>query len=137
VDGPVTNRIVNPEDLPEPKGYAHAVVSGPGTLVHLGGQTGHQADGSLSEDDLVAQFDQACANVIIALRAAGGGPEDLVQLVIFATDLEDYRARRKELGEAYRRHFGTHYPAMALLGTTALVDPRALVELVGTAVIPG
>jgi enamine deaminase RidA (YjgF/YER057c/UK114 family) len=140
VDRPVTDtphRIVRPEGLVEPKGFAHALVAAPGRTVYLGGQTGHRQDGSLAGDDLVAQFDQACANVVRALEAGGAKPEHLVQLFIFATDLDDYRSRLRELGEAYRRHLGKHYPATALLGTTELFDTDAKVELVGTAVIPG
>lgn len=130
------HRIVNPDGLADPKGFAHALVSKKGTTIYLGGQTGHGADGSLVGDDLVTQFDQACANLVTALRAAGGEPEHLAQVLIFATDLGEYRSRLKDLGEAYRRHLGKHYPAMALLGATELFDRRAKVELVGVAVVP-
>jgi enamine deaminase RidA (YjgF/YER057c/UK114 family) len=130
------HRIVNPDGLPAPKGFAHAVVPENGTTIYLGGQTGHRADGALAGEDLVTQFEQACANVVTALKSAGGGPEHLVRLVIHATDVAEYRNRLTELGRAYRRHFGAHYPALALLGTTALFDPDAKVELIGVAVIP-
>ena len=129
------HRLVNPDGLPPPVGYAHAAVAEGGRSVFLGGQAGHRADGTLPEG-LVEQFDQACANVAEALRAAGGSPEHLVSLQIFATDLEAYRAALPDLGRAYRRHFGKHYPAISLLGTTGLMDAAARVELVGVAVIP-
>ena len=132
-DGP--HRNVNPDTLPRPSGYAHATVASSGTTGYLGGQAGHRPDGSIAED-LVEQFDQACANVVEALRAAGGEPEHLVQLLIFATDLGEYRGRLRDLGGAWRRHFGKHYPSMALLGTTELFDAEARVELVGVAVVP-
>jgi enamine deaminase RidA (YjgF/YER057c/UK114 family) len=128
------HRQVNPDSLPPPSGYAHATVAGPGTAVYLGGQAGHRPDGSIASD-LVEQFDQACANVLEALRAAGGRPEHLVHLVIYATDVGAYRGRLRELGEAWRGRFGKHYPAMALIGTTELFDPEALIELVGVAVV--
>jgi enamine deaminase RidA (YjgF/YER057c/UK114 family) len=136
MERPVSHEIVNPEGLAEPAGFAHAVIPDAGRTVYLGGQTGHRADGSLAGEDLVTQFDQACANVVTAIRAAGGQPEHLVQLLIFATDVPEYRSLMKDLGEAYRGHFGKHYPAVALLGTTELFDPPAKVELVGVAVIP-
>jgi enamine deaminase RidA (YjgF/YER057c/UK114 family) len=135
---PVTgtpHRLINPETLPPPVGYSNAVVAASGTVVFLGGQTGHGADGSIP-DGLVEQFDRACANVAEAVRAAGGAPEHLVQLLIFVTDMGEYRSRLRELGEAYRRHLGRHFPAMALLGTTELFDPKARVELLGVAVVP-
>lgn len=129
------HRQVNPDSLPPPSGYAHATVAASGTAVYLGGQAGHRPDGSIASD-LVEQFDQACANILEALRAAGGEPEHLVQLMIYATDVGAYRARLRELGRAWRGRFGKHYPAMALIGTTELFDPQARVELVGVAVIP-
>jgi enamine deaminase RidA (YjgF/YER057c/UK114 family) len=129
------HRLVNPETLPPPTGFSHAAVPADGRTVYLGGQAGHRPDGSIP-DDLAEQFDRACANVVEALGAAGGRPGDLVSLQIFATDLGEYRGQLKELGEAWRRHFGKHYPAMALLGATELFDARARVELVGVAVIP-
>ncbi|MGH2662551.1 MAG: RidA family protein [Actinomycetota bacterium] len=138
MDRPVTgpHEVVNPESLPPPKGFTHAVVAKGGRTVYLGGQAGHRADGTLAGDDLVGQFDQACANVVTALKSAGAGPDHLVQLLIFVTDVDAYREGLGPIGEAYRKHFGKHYPAMALLGTTELLDPGAKVELVGVAIIP-
>jgi enamine deaminase RidA (YjgF/YER057c/UK114 family) len=135
MDGPVSHEIFNPDTLSEPKGFAHALRAAEGRLVFLGGQTGHDAAGTI-EADLVAQFDRACWNVVEAMRAAGAEPEHLAWLQIFVTDVREYRARLRELGEAYRSHLGKHYPAMALLGTTELFDPRARIELVGVAVVP-
>jgi enamine deaminase RidA (YjgF/YER057c/UK114 family) len=122
------HRIVNPPELPQPSGYAHAVVAAPGRTVYLGGQTG--AGHTLAE-----QFDAAAASLVTALRAAGGEPDDLVSLVVYATDVDEYRAAMKELGGVWRRHFGHRYPAMALVGVSALVDPDARIELMGVAVV--
>ncbi|HEX2032176.1 MAG TPA: RidA family protein [Actinomycetota bacterium] len=130
------HRLVNPDTLPPPVGYAHAVVAAPGRVVALAGQAGHRSDGSLPDSGLVPQFEQAAANVAEALRAAGGRPEHLVQLLIFTTDIEGYRSSLRDVGAAYRTHFGKHYPAMALVGVTELFDAAAVVELVGLAVIP-
>jgi len=130
------HRIVNPDGLLPAVGFAHAVVAAPGRLVQLGGQTGHHADGSLP-DGLVAQFEQAVRNLAVALDAAGAAPADLTALSIYVTDMPGYRAALGDLGVAYRRHLGRHYPAIALLGVASLFDPDALVELVATAVVPG
>jgi enamine deaminase RidA (YjgF/YER057c/UK114 family) len=120
--------IVNPPELPEPVGYAHAVVAG--GAVYLGGQIGEGAT-------LVEQFDSAASRVVTALRAAGGKPDDLVSVVIYTTEMDEYRAALTELGELWRTHFGRHYPAMALLGVDSLLDPDAKVELMGVAVVDG
>jgi enamine deaminase RidA (YjgF/YER057c/UK114 family) len=130
LDRPVSgeHRIVNPPELGEPSGYAHAVVAAPGRTVYLGGQTG-------TGDTVAAQFDAAAASLVTALRAAGGEPDDLVSLIVYATDVDEYRAALKELGGVWRRHFGRRYPAMALVGVSALVDPDARIELMGVAVV--
>jgi enamine deaminase RidA (YjgF/YER057c/UK114 family) len=120
--------IVNPPELPEPSGYAHAVVAR-GT-VHLAGQIGEGAT-------LVEQFDSAAAKVVTALRAAGSEPEHLVSLVVYTTAMDEYRASRAELAEVWQRHFGRRYPAMALVGVSELVEPDAKVELMGVAVVDG
>jgi enamine deaminase RidA (YjgF/YER057c/UK114 family) len=118
--------IVNPPGLPEPVGYAHAVVAG--GAVYLGGQIGEG-------ETVVEQFDSAAGKVVTALRAAGGEPEHLVSLVVYTTDVDEYRASLRELGEVWRRHFGRRYPAMALVGVTALLEPAAKIELMGVAVV--
>ncbi|MBD0329995.1 MAG: RidA family protein [Thermoleophilia bacterium] len=125
----MTHRIVDVPELEEPVGFAHAIVAVPGRTVYLGGQIGEG-------DTLVAQFDAAAARVVAALRAAGGAPDDLVSLVVYATDIDEYRASLRELGEVWRRHFGRRYPAMALVGVSRLFEPEARIELMGVAVVP-
>lgn len=70
----MSGRLVNPPELPEPRGSSHAVVAG--NTVYLAGQIG---DG----ETLADQFDAAAANLLTALKAAGGGPDDLVSLQLF------------------------------------------------------
>jgi enamine deaminase RidA (YjgF/YER057c/UK114 family) len=125
----MTHRIVTVPGLAEPIGFAHAVVAAPGRTVYLGGQIG-------AGETVVDQFDAAAANLVAALRAARGEPDDLVSLVVYATDVDEYRASLRELGEVWRRHFGRRYPAMALVGASALFDPEARIELMGVAVVP-
>ena len=130
MEGAVTpHRIVNPEALAPPAGFAHAVVAAPGRTVYLGGQIG---DGATVAD----QFAAAAANVVTALRGAGAEPQHLVSLTIFVTDVDSYRKALDPIGASYRKHFGKHYPAMALFEVSRLFEPGALVELVGVAVVP-
>lgn len=128
--------LINPAGLAPPVGYTHVVVPAPGRTVYLGGQAALDADGRVVGETLVEQFDRACAGVAEALRAAGARPEHLVSLQIFTTDAAEYRRALRELGEAYRRHLGPHYPAMILVEVTGLFDPGLKVELLGVAVIP-
>ena len=132
----MTNEIVTAPGLAPPVGYAHAVVAAAGgRTVHLGGQTALGPDGAIRGTTLAEQFDVAAGNVVAALRAAGGEPEQLVQMLVFVTDVSEYKASLAELGAIWKRHFGRRYPAMGLFGVTALFDEAARVELVATAVI--
>jgi enamine deaminase RidA (YjgF/YER057c/UK114 family) len=130
------HEIVTPPELAKPVGFAHAVRAAPGCTVYLGGQTAQDADGVIAGATLPSQFDHAAANLLTALRAAGGEPEHLVSLQVFVTDVAAYRAALGELGILWRERFGRHYPAMGLFGVRELFDPAALVELMGVAVVP-
>ena len=130
------HQFLNPDNISPPVGFSHLAVTAPGRLVFVAGQTAHQADGTLAGATLPEQFAAAVENVAAALTAAGATPADLVQLHIYTTDVDAYRAASKAIGAAYRAVFGPHYPPMALFGVSRLYDPAALVELVATAVIP-
>jgi len=121
------SKIINSKELPPPKGFSHAVKTG--NTVYLAGQIG----GGMTFPE---QFDNAAKNLLIALNAAGGKAKDIVSMQIFVTDVPTYGEHLKELADVWRRHFGTHYPAMGLFGVTALFEPNAMVELMGVAVIP-
>lgn len=129
---------VNPSELAEPSGFTHAVLAPPGSrLVFLAGQTAMNPEGQIvGSDDVVAQFEQALRNLLIALRAAGGRPEHLASLTIYAVDLADYRSHAGEIGAVWRRLIGTGYPAMAGIGIARLWDDTALIELQGIAAVP-
>jgi enamine deaminase RidA (YjgF/YER057c/UK114 family) len=128
---------INPDDLPRPSGFSHAVAAPGGRLVFLAGQTGYAPDGQIVGGGVVPQFEQALGNLLAALRAASGEPGDLVSLTIYAVDLEDYRARAREIGDVWRRLCGREYPAMAAVGVSRLWDADALVEVQGFAVVGG
>jgi enamine deaminase RidA (YjgF/YER057c/UK114 family) len=120
------NRIVNPPELPKPSGFSHAVVAA--NTIYLAGQVGEGTT-------LVEQFDGAVRNLVTALVAAGGDVGDLVSLQVFVTEVAAYRAALSEIGQIWRKHFGTHYPAMGLFGVAELFSPELKVELMGVAVI--
>jgi enamine deaminase RidA (YjgF/YER057c/UK114 family) len=132
----VTLERVNPPSLPAPSGFSHAVTARGGSLVFLAGQTALGADNRIVDGGIVAQFEQALANLLTALAAAGGRPEHLAKLTIYAVDPQDYRAHAREIGAAWKRLAGRDYPAMALIGIVRLWDEPALVELEGIAVLP-
>ena len=125
---------INPDALPTPSGYSHGTLAG--NTLYLGGQTALDADMEIVSGGIVEQFRQAFSNVLATLAAAGGRPEDLVSVTIYLTDIPDYQAHGKEIGRVWRELAGRTYPAMAGIGTTALWQPEALIEIMGVAVIP-
>jgi enamine deaminase RidA (YjgF/YER057c/UK114 family) len=131
----MTLERVNPPSLGKPSGFSHAVVATGGRLVFLAGQIAHDAGGAIVGDTVVAQFERALANLLEALRAAGGSPAHLASLTVYAVDLDDYRAHGREIGQVWRRLAGQDYPAMAGIGVSRLWHPAALVEIQGYAVI--
>jgi enamine deaminase RidA (YjgF/YER057c/UK114 family) len=127
---------INAPALPAPSGFSHAVTARGGSLVFLAGQTALGSDNRIVDGGIVVQFEQALGNLLTALAAAGGRPEHLAKLTLFAVDPEDYRAHAREIGAVWQRLAGRDYPAMALIGIVRLWDAPALVELEGIAVLP-
>ncbi|MFF3887338.1 RidA family protein [Streptomyces sp. NPDC001914] len=132
----MTVERVNPSELSPAAGFSHAVVATGSRVVFLAGQTALDVDGKVVGETLPAQFETALANLLTALRAAGGAPADLARVTVYATDVADYRAHGAELGGIWRRLAGRDYPAMAVVGAVRLWDEQALVELDGFAVLP-
>ncbi|HEU4730228.1 MAG TPA: RidA family protein [Kofleriaceae bacterium] len=121
---------------PAPRGYANGR-AGRGRAVHVAGQIGWDERGALAAAELVPQFAQALDNVLAVVRAAGGAPEDIASMTVFVTDIAAYRGAGKELGAVWRARLGKHFPAMALVAVSALVEPRAVVEIQATAYVGG
>ena len=128
------SKILQPPGWPRPKGYSNGV-SARGRLVFTAGQVGWDAQGNFP-DTLAGQVELALGNVVAVLAEAGAGPEHLARLTWFIADRQAYLDARAEIGAAYRRVLGRHYPAMSLVEVSALVESKALVEVEATAVIP-
>lgn len=128
--------IINPESLGAPKGWNNGLLApAGGRILFVAGQTARDAEGRIVPGDFVAQFERALQNVLAVVREAGGGPENVGRMTVFVTDRDTYLGSQKELGEVWRRHMGRHYPAMALVEVSALVDEGAVVEIEATAVV--
>jgi NAD(P)-dependent dehydrogenase (short-subunit alcohol dehydrogenase family)/enamine deaminase RidA (YjgF/YER057c/UK114 family) len=128
--------IINPAELGAPKGWNNGMLArAGGRTLFIAGQTARDGSGQVPAADFVSQFDRALGNVLAVLRQAGGTPGDIARFTIYVTDMAQYRASLKPLGEAYRQRMGTHFPAMALVEVTSLVDRQAVVEIEATAVL--
>ena len=127
--------FINPDSLGAPRGYSNGVLTESGRLLFIAGQIGWNQQQQIVSADLVEQFDQALANVMIVLTKAGGQPEQIARLVIYVTDKHEYRQRMKEIGERYRARMGKHFPAMVLVEVNGLLEDSAKIEIEGIAVL--
>jgi enamine deaminase RidA (YjgF/YER057c/UK114 family) len=128
--------LINPAALSEPSGYSNGVLAGEGgRLLFIAGQVAWDQQRRVVSADFVEQFDRALANVMTVVIAAGGRPEQIARLTIYVTDKNEYRSRRSDVGECYRRHMGKHFPAMALVEIKSLLDDEAKVEIEGIAIL--
>lgn len=133
----MANTLINPESLGAPKGYANGVLTDPGArLLFVAGQVGWNERQEIVSDDFVAQFDQALRNVITVVSAAGGGPTNIVRLVMYVTSRDEYASRVAEVGKSYRACMGRHFPAMVLVEVSSLLDQSAKVEIEAVAALP-
>ena len=129
--------VLNPAALGEPRGWNHGLLAPPGgRLLFVAGQTASGPGGRVETPDFAAQFALALDRVLAVVRAAGGEPSHIGRMTIYVTDLAAYRDARSELGAAWRARLGRHYPAMALVEVSGLVDVGAQVEIEATAVVP-
>lgn len=131
----MTARTIHPEGWAPALGYANGMLMADGTL-HIGGQIGWDKDKRFVPGGFVPQMEQALANIAAIVRAAGGDVSDVGRLTWYVKDKREYLAKQKEIGAAYRRVFGRHFPAMSFLVVTDLVEDEALVEIEATAFIP-
>jgi enamine deaminase RidA (YjgF/YER057c/UK114 family) len=129
-------KLINPAHFPKPRGYTNGVVCYPGRMLYIAGQVAFDKEARIVSPDFATQFLAALDNVIDVVRSAGGGSEHIVKLLAFVTDLDKYRDAQKTIGEGWRARMGNYWPAMSLVKVSGLIEPGALVEIEGTAVLP-
>lgn len=149
--------IVNPGALGRPRGWNNGMLAPEGgRVLFVAGQVGVGGEGEGEAaggagaarepaarpgpgggaPPIATQLRAALANVAAVVEEAGGRVADVGRLTIYVTEMEAYRGSLGDIGAAYRSVFGKHFPAMALVAVAELVDPRAVVEVEATAVIP-
>jgi len=127
-------QVLQPSGWPTPKGYANGMIAD-GRLVVTGGVIGWDSQGELPAG-FAAQVRQTLSNIAAILAEGGARPEHLVRLTWYVTDKREYMSRLADVGQAYRRVIGRHFPTMTLVQVVALVEDRAKVEIEATAVVP-
>jgi enamine deaminase RidA (YjgF/YER057c/UK114 family) len=128
---------INPPELGAPRGFTHGLLAPEGwQVLFVSGQTAADGRGHVAERAFVAQFVASLEKTIAVVRAAGGRPEHIGRMTVYVTDIAAYLESRSVLRDRWRERMGDHYPAMALVGVTRLVDAEAAVEIEATAMIP-
>ena len=130
-------KILQPPGWTRPKGFANAIAVNGGTTIYIAGQVAFTGQGEWREKTFGGQFRQALHNILEVLAQAGGGPGHLVRMTWYVLDKQEYLGALQEVGAAYRELMGRHYPAMAVLQVSGLVEDQARLEIEATAVIPG
>jgi enamine deaminase RidA (YjgF/YER057c/UK114 family) len=129
-------QTLQPPGWARPKGFSNGIAVRGGTTVYIAGQIGWTADERFEHKTFAGQFRQAIANIVAVLAQAGGRPEHLVRLTWYVLDKQEYLASLREVGAAYREIIGRHYPTMAVVQVTGLIEAQARLEIEATAVIP-
>jgi enamine deaminase RidA (YjgF/YER057c/UK114 family) len=127
--------ILQPPDWARAKCFSNGIATS-GKLVFIAGQVGWTGQGEWKEKSFAGQFRQTIQNILEVLEQANGKPEHIVRLTWYVLDRDEYLASLKEVGAAYRELMGKHYPTMAVVQVSGLVERNARLEIEATAVVP-
>jgi enamine deaminase RidA (YjgF/YER057c/UK114 family) len=126
---------LHPKHWAPASGYVNGIAAS-GRQLYLAGQVGWNARQEFESEDFVAQVEQTLRNIVEVLAEADAGPQHIVRLTWYVMSKHEYRSRLREVGQAYRRVMGRHFPAMTLVQVNGLLEDRAKVEIEATAVVP-
>jgi len=128
-------KILQPPGWARAKGFSNGIAA-KGNLVFIAGQIGWTGECKWEARDFAGQFRQALQNILEVLKEANGKPEHIVRLTWYVLDKQEYLNALKGVGEAYRELMGRHYPTMAVVQVSGLVEDEARLEIEATAVVP-
>ena len=128
-------KILQPPGWARAKGFSNGIAA-KGNLVFIAGQIGWTGDCRWEAKDFAGQFRQTLKNILEVLAQANGKPEHIVRLTWYVLDKQEYLNALKGVGEAYRELMGRHYPTMAVVQVSGLVENEARLEIEATAVVP-
>ncbi len=131
----MSHTILQPQGWAKPIGYSNGMIA-EGRILQVGGQIGWDENCEFRSDDFVDQVEQALRNIVTVLETGGAKPEHIIQMTWYFTDRQAYRGSMKEIGRRYTAIIGRHFPPMAAVQVVALMEDRAKIEIVATAVVP-
>ena len=106
--------------------YHHYIrVDNPQSLIFLSGQLSRDEDGKLvGAGDMGEQTRQCLRNMRTVLVAAGGTLDDIVSIVVYTTDMRQF----KEIVAARTEFFVAKLPTSTIVEINHLADPGLLIE---------
>jgi enamine deaminase RidA (YjgF/YER057c/UK114 family) len=130
----MSHQVISPQGWAPAKGYANGVLAH-GNQLYVGGQIGWNAEQQFETHDFIGQMEQTLKNIVSVVTSAGGRIEDITRLTWYVVDKREYLARQREVGEAYRKVMGRHFPAMTMVVVAGLIEDDALIEIEATAIL--
>ena len=130
----MSHQVISPQGWAPAKGYANGVLAH-GNQLYVGGQIGWNAEQQFETHDFIGQMEQTLKNIVSVVTSAGGRIEDITRLTWYVVDKREYLARQREVGEAYRKAMGRHFPAMTMVVVAGLIEDDALIEIEATAIL--
>jgi len=129
-------KALQPPGWPRPRGYSNGI-SATGRMVFTAGIIGWDEQERFVARDMAGQFRQVLLNTVAVLAEDGAGPEHIVRMTWYVTDRDEYVASLPAIGAAYRDLIGKHFPAMAVVEVSRLVEPLARIEIETIAMVAG
>ena len=127
---------IQPPGWVRPRGYSNGIVA-EGKMLFVAGMIGWDPTSATPKfgATFAEQWDQALANIVAVVREAGGQPSQVARLTAYVLDKREYLAALPDVGASWKKHFGKHFPAMALVQVSGLVEDQAKVEIEATAML--
>lgn len=113
--------------------YHHYIrVDNPRSLIFLSGQLARDSAGQLvGAGDMAEQTRQCIRNMQTVLESAGGTLDDIVSIVVYTTDVRQF----KEIVAARMEFFKDRLPTSTIVEVNHLADPGLLIEFQATAAL--
>ncbi len=125
---------VNPPGIWSPFGaFSMAVLQGDGQIVHLKGQVSLDEGGAVvGPNDMRVQVRKVLENIRSVLTSMGGTMGDVVSVVHYATNIDDFMAA----GDIRKEFFRSPFPITTTVQVERLYHPDLTIEITAVAEIP-
>ena len=127
-------KVIQPKKLSDPRPrYSQAIlVTKPGKLLFIAGQTAVDANGNVvGKRDIEAQARQVFENLNTVLKEAGGSIDNIVKTTTYITDVK----YREGLNKVRREYYKKTAPTSTLIVVKGLAHEDYLLEIEAIAVL--